>query len=423
MKRLMFCIMPAVAAAMLCLASCDNGGLDPQEPPVHPGTSEEDLAMEQPEGGLAVEQCRPLTIKVRVPEGKEYDISWSWNGAEAGKGEAFEFIAPTPGDYPVTMHATDGEGKDTALTVIVKVTKSGKTLSPYVTSVPMYLPAPGQFVNEIPEYEAGDTQADMNRKALEAIGNNARGMITLGSYGGYVVCGFDHTIANVPGQSDFKVLGNAFYANANPNPEASSLGGSCEPGIVMVAYDRNKNGKADDDEWYELAGSEYAKATTVKNYEITYSRPEAGHTPVAPPESEAHWNTNAEYIPWSDNQGRMGFVYKNIYHKQDYYPAWIADDELVFTGTLLPNNAIDESGTGNYWVLYAYSWGYADNRLNTEDESNFDIGWAVDAKGNKVYLPGIDFVKIYTGVNQYCGWLGETSTEVMGVNDIHLLNN
>lgn len=114
---------------------------------------------------------------------------------------------------------------------------------------------------------------------------------------------------------------------------------------------------------------------------------------------------------------------KNIYHRQDYYPKWLEEDELSFKGTLLPNNAKDESGEGKYWVLYAYPWGYADNGLNVDETSNFNIEWAVDAEGNPVHLPGIDFVKIYTGVNQYCGWLGETSTEVMGINDLHLLNN
>ena len=275
MTKQMFRMLPAVAAAMLCLVSCSDD--DPQDPPVAPGG--EVISIVQPEGGFTVEQCKPLTIKAGIPEGAEYGITWSWNGAEAAEGEELEFIAPVPGDYQVTMSATGKDGKTAVLTAGVKVVKSSTDLSPYVASVPMYLPAPGQFVNTIPEYEAGDTQADMNRKALEAIGGNARGMITLGSYGGYVVCGFDHTIANVPGKCDFKVLGNAFYADANPNPGASSLGGSCEPGIVMVAYDRNKNGKADDDEWYELAGSEYGKETTVKNYEITYRRPEQGHTP------------------------------------------------------------------------------------------------------------------------------------------------
>lgn len=35
-------------------------------------------------------------------------------------------------------------------------------------------------------------------------------MISLGGFGGYVVVGFDHTITNVTGKRDFRVLGNAF---------------------------------------------------------------------------------------------------------------------------------------------------------------------------------------------------------------------
>ena len=52
--------------------------------------------------------------------------------------------------------------------------------------------------------------------------------------------------------------------------------------------------------------------------------------------------------------------------------------------------------------------------------TDMQIDWAIDAKGNKVHLPGIDFVKVYNGLNQQCGWLGETSTEVMGAIDLHL---
>ena len=58
---------------------------------------------------------------------------------------------------------------------------------------------------------------------------------------------------------------------------------------------------------------------------------------------------------------------------------------------------------------------------NEDEGSTFDIDWAVDKKGNKVNLPGIDFIKVYTGVRQNCGWLGEVSTEVCGVEDLHLL--
>lgn len=44
----------------------------------------------------------------------------------------------------------------------------------------------------------------------------------------------------------------------------------------------------------------------------------------------------------------------------------------------------------------------------------------VDAEGNKVELPGVDFIKVYTAVNQYCGWIGETSTEIIRAQDLHI---
>lgn len=53
-------------------------------------------------------------------------------------------------------------------------------------------------------------------------------MISLGSYGGYVIFGFDHTVINVQGQKDFRVLGNAFYSDLpefeDKKEEAVNLG-------------------------------------------------------------------------------------------------------------------------------------------------------------------------------------------------------
>lgn len=392
---------------------------DPIEVPSDDGK----IVIEIPAGGFQIPRCKILSIAPVLTGEETYEMQWSIGDSVISSQKELEFIALNPGQYSITLQATNSEQKKSTLDFTVTVKQEEKNYSPYITSIPEYKPAPGQFVNELPKYEEGDTQKAINQKVLEAIGYNTRGMITLGGYGGYVICGFDHTIVNVPGQYDLKILGNAFHANANPNPEAPEEGGSCEPGIVMVAYDRNKNGIADDDEWYELAGSEYTKETTLKNYQITYYRPDEYHEPVEAPKDEQSWNTDAEYIAWQDNRNTQGFMPKNIYHRQDYYPKWLEEDELSFKGTLLPNNAKDESGEGKYWVLYAYPWGYADNGLNVDETSNFNIEWAVDAEGNPVHLPGIDFVKIYTGVNQYCGWLGETSTEVMGINDLHLLNN
>jgi hypothetical protein len=91
---------------------------------------------------------------------------------------------------------------------------------------------------------------------------------------------------------------------------------------------------------------------------------------------------------------------------------------MEFVGTKLADNAFDQSGNGTYYVLTRLDWGYADNHANDIDEG-FKIDWAVDAEGNPKHLTHIDFVKVYTAVNQYCGWIGETSTEICGAEDLH----
>ena len=297
--------------------------------------------------------------------------------------------------------------------------------SPYITKVFDYVPAVGQFTNELPEYKEGDTQEDMNQKVMDAIGNNKKGLISLGGFGGYVVVGFDHTIENKPNLRDFRILSNTFYSESLKPGEPD--GGNSEPGVIMVSYDANKNGKPDDT-WYEIAGSAHIDASkepwyeiakkagndvkTYSNYEITYYRP------ASEPSSEAEMNT---YIKWSDNQGNTGYKTKNKYHRQSYYPKWIKDDKLTFRGTCLPQNGVDKHGDGSFYILYKFGFGYADNELDSKKDSSIDIDWAVDANGNKANLAGIDFIKIYTGVNQENGEIGESSTEIKGIEDLHLL--
>ena len=295
------------------------------------------------------------------------------------------------------------------------------TSSAYITKVLEYMPAPGQFVNTMPEYEEGDTQDDMNRKALEAIGNNKRGMVSLGSYGGYIIVGFDHRIENRPGLRDFRILGNAFAGAST-----ARSGGSYEPGIIQVALDEDQDGNADGGIWYEIAGSAHRDATQESWYETAQS---AGNDMnfytdyeviYHAPETEPAGN-HETYIHWENNKGNQGYVAKNIYHPQTYYPQWITERTLKFKGSRLPQNSIDESGQGTYYVLYPFAFGYADNATNISDESAIDIDWAVDADGNRVSLPGVDLIRIYTGVHQQNGWIGECSTEIAGVEDLHLL--
>lgn len=269
---------------------------------------------------------------------------------------------------------------------------AGNAASPVHDRVIEYAPAPGQFVNIMPEWEEGD---DANAMANKAHAATSEGGISLGAYGGYVVVGFDHTVVNVAGERDLYIEGNMHS-------------GGSEPGVVMVAYDINGNGLPDENEWFEIRGSEYDNS--ILDYECTYYRPE----------------NDDDDIRWTDNQGGEGYVRRNAAHQQPYWPQWLTDSKtLVFRGTRLPDNGIDQSGNGTYFVLSPFDYGYADNVPNIDGGSwnegaKIDIDWAVDAKGNEVKMPGVDFVKIYTGVNQYNGWIGENSTEVCRVADAHV---
>ena len=276
--------------------------------------------------------------------------------------------------------------------------------SAYANKVLAYRPAPGQFMNtSTTAYEKGFSAEDVRRKAEEKLKDPYLCLLSLGGFGGSIVVGFDHTVPNMNGAYDFKIYGNASYDSFGTLTGA--LGGSSEPGIVLVSKDMNGNGLADD-EWYELKGSEYDSKHTIKDYAITY------HRPASPLSS----------VKWTDNQGNTGYVYRNETHtKNDYYPAWIEEDEMTFYGSRLKDNAVNEPRPGmpEHWVGYCYAYGYADNHPNDEKGALFKIDWAVDKEGRAVKLDGIDFVKIYTAVNQYCGWMGEISTEVQAVEDLH----
>lgn len=246
----------------------------------------------------------------------------------------------------------------------------------YVTTLFEYKPAPGQFINKAPG----------NHESAEGI-LGGKGLVNLGAWGGYIVLGFDHTVANRDGD-DIIIYGNAMASFS-------------EPGIVYVMKDENDNGEPDDT-WYELAGSAHAMEGVIRDYSVTYTRPD----PVTGD------------VPWKDNLGNEGVVKTISFHKQSYYPEWINEDEYTLTGTQLPSTNIDMTNP-NLIISDSFEFGYADN---LEDGDSIDLSNAVDATGKNVSLTGIDFIKIQTGIQANMGWLGEFSTEIVGVADLSLLS-
>lgn len=306
-------------------------------------------------------------------------------------------IAAKAGNYKLRFISSNSE-KDILYKIEVKESKC----TDEVSEVLDFHPAPGQFVNDLPKWENGTTQEEMNERCLKIL--QEKGLISLGAYGGSITFRFDHSIINREG-FDFAIFGNAFE-------------GSSEPGIVMVAWDKNDNGKPDEDEWYELAGSMHNDPETIHNYQITYTRPREGKREYPEPQNGY---SDRRYIKWEDNIDEKGYLPKLTAHNQDYWPGWYEGTEaktLVFTGTKLPQNANNIDGI---WKLKAFEWGYVDNKPNNDEAANsFDIDWAVDKNGNKVKLPAVDFIKVYNGMNQVCGPIGETSTEITYAKDLAL---
>lgn len=367
----------------------------------------------------AIERMRALRLHPEY-SGERYE--WSMpdiNGRDSivGTSRDYLFVTTKAGVYSLKLQIIDSVNPFTH-NMVITVWNEEVAYSRYITYVYDYCPAPGQFVGDMPRYDEGDTPESMRAKVEECIRGTNDELISLGGFGGYVTFGFDHSVVNVRDSLDFKILGNAFYTSSNPNASDLNSGGSAEPGIVMVSFDGNGNGEPDD-VWYELAGSEHGKSTTTSDYEITYYRTPTGHISTPRPNSGV---TDTTYIAWRDSEGKAGYIERNAFHTQDYFPRWLSDNTLIFRGTRLPNNAIDAQGNGAYYVFESYAWGYADNHANNAsvEQLGFDIDWAVDSTGNHVSLPCIDFIRVYTGVNQQCGRVGEVSTEICRAEDLHV---
>ncbi|MDG5800604.1 T9SS type A sorting domain-containing protein [Marinilabiliaceae bacterium ANBcel2] len=328
-----------------------------------------------------------------------------WDGTK-GDGLNYEVLAESPVETDwITMIKTMGSinchknGNAIFTSIYGKPIAQLTKKSNFISEVLEFVPAPGQFINKSPWGTP---------ESKESLIGGVQGSMSLGAFGGYVVFKFEEPVKNHPDNPygiDFTIFGNP-------------LDTWSEPGSVWVMKDGNKNG-IPDGTWYELAGSDYWFSSTIQEYEVTYFNPK---------------KTDAADVPWTDNQGNSGYVLKNDFHNQPYYPqndvfSNIDNESYTLTGTLI-EGALDMRNP-TYIMSYAREFGYVDNNPrgtapwtipnnpynNTNENAGgdgFDISWAVDSEGNYVELDEIDFIKVVGAMQGNAGWLGEVSTEITG---------
>jgi hypothetical protein len=336
------------------------------------------------------------TVRMSVPLGKtltvapvicnfmseEAHFQWSVNDVIQNCADEFFTFAPdAKGIYVIKVRATVYSRECEAETHIECVEPEGTYFRPagaeskaQAVNAFEYVPAPGQFIN----YQDGSTFEDARSEFQNLLKTNDNSWISLGSFGGYYIAGFDHSVVNVDNKPDIMIRGNAFD-------------GSSEPGIVLVMQDENGNGLPDDT-WYELAGSDSKTSETVHRYALTYYKPDK----------------SSQNIRWADNRLNTGIVAINTYHtQQSYFPMFI-DGDCVLCGTCLKSNV----KYADIIYLGSFAWGYADNFGDGSRPNNeFWIEDATQADGSPANLQYIDFVKVHTAMNAAAGNLGEISCE------------
>ena len=322
-----------------------------------------------------------------------------------GNTKDLRFVPIYAGAYELTLNVTSGDKKGSKKT-IVNVTNETKNYNPYITSIFDFEPAPGMFANDV--YKDGFKKEDVVRTALGRINETNVGyQLDLGGFGGSIIVGFDHTVVNVSGQNDFKIYGGDLTDKANPPA----------PGIIYVAYDKNGNGKPDEDEWYEIIGSQHTKANTIKNFKITYHKKAVGVPVVVSGPNDMF--SDREHIFCENNSPETYYMPKSK-SKKEYYPLWATQTSVTYEGTRLNVDFVTaRPGQTTLWNFTPPEWGYA-NAVNPD----IDIDWAVDKNGNKANLPGINFIKVVNCVSEPMGLCHQQSsmaTKFAGAGDLHLL--
>ena len=333
-----------------------------------------------------------------------------------------------------------------------------------------YLPAAGQFMNEGANGSGwgGPFTATGSQKLKGLVEGYVTTGVSLGAFGGYVVLDF-----GVPAKDeDGNVTGGIYNDPDNAYGVdfilyGNAMGTWAEPGCVQVSLDGEN--------WYDLAGSlHYRPETTDKGYAIwdystTYTHPEAaeseesGKNGVAVPYASTY-----KLRPTSTEATESGTVGINAWHKHSYFPLYnnyfvalnglstslnglvpqLPDLDLTTFGSYAAKTDASAAkltlkgvklvvpkttSGGNSTAPDDFLFGYVDchpnglrsnvqvNPYTTGRTSNttsngdpMDLSWAVNKDGSPKQLDAVRYVRVYTGVQQMNGIMGESSTEVLG---------
>ena len=129
-----------------------------------------------------------------------------------------------------------------------------------VATILEYTPAPGQFINgTMAGFDHVASEADALRYAADRLASN--NWVSLGGWGGRIVAASRN---------------RAQHGRIRPLRQRQPVRHVVRTGHRGVSQDANGDG-APNDTWYELRGSEYDNAETIRGCKITYTSPaEAG---------------------------------------------------------------------------------------------------------------------------------------------------
>lgn len=341
-----------------------------------------------------------VTFQTNVTEGVRITIDGV--AGDHAPGEAIEIpVGDAAAKLPNIYLSRDVNGVTERVKYVIGFYRNAAATPDAVES---FLPAPGQFVNQLVYLDAAKTLT----------GATSASLITLGAFGGNIVYRYDEPVANDPNHPygiDFIVSGNVFR-----NSDGSSAKGASEPAAVMVSQDGVT--------WYELAGSEHYMASTRHDVTVTYQNTDPAFL-------------GAVDIPWSDSDGESGILPKNDFHSQPYFPnpalyaphqtgigsnAGYTASEVSFTGTMIAKTVFPAFGYGDTHAI-ADDFSKADRAVNPYAKNDtkltngdgFDISWAVDASGDPVTLDSVTYIKLYNAKLAYGDATGEVSPEIKTV--------